>query len=332
MESKTEVPHHSKDTHVEGIKIDSEGFELDHLLSGLSSMGGQATNVGLARELFAELISLRKQEVEGKKPIVFLGYTSNMISCGLREIFKVLCQYKLVDAIVTTTGGIEEDFMKCTSNFYVNYEFVVDDKQWRKDGVNRTGNIAVPNDNYTAFEDWLVKQINLMVLEQENNGTIYSPSEFIRFLGERINNEDSVYHWCAKNDIEVFCPGLTDGSLGDNLYVNGFTETPLIVDVNKDIQKIMSLGLDKDRPLAAFIIGGGVVKYHILNACKVAGGLDMGIFVCVGSELDNTYSGAKPEQEMTRNAIKPNAKVVNVSFEASIAVPLITANQLEGLV
>jgi deoxyhypusine synthase len=44
---------------------------------------------------------------------IFLGYTSNMISCGIRETIRFLVQHKLVDAIVTTAGGVEEDLMKC---------------------------------------------------------------------------------------------------------------------------------------------------------------------------------------------------------------------------
>lgn len=44
---------------------------------------------------------------------IFLGYTSNMASCGMREYIRYLCQHKMIDCIVTTTGGIEEDIMKC---------------------------------------------------------------------------------------------------------------------------------------------------------------------------------------------------------------------------
>ena len=50
---------------------------------------------------------------EGQRCTVFLGYTSNMISCGNRDIIRYLCQHKMVDCIVTTGGGIEEDFIKC---------------------------------------------------------------------------------------------------------------------------------------------------------------------------------------------------------------------------
>lgn len=43
---------------------------------------------------------------------IFLGYTSNLISAGVREIVRYLVQNKMVDCIVTTAGGVEEDLIK----------------------------------------------------------------------------------------------------------------------------------------------------------------------------------------------------------------------------
>jgi deoxyhypusine synthase len=45
---------------------------------------------------------------------IFLSYTSNMISCGVRESIKFLVKHKMVSCLVTTAGGIEEDFIKVT--------------------------------------------------------------------------------------------------------------------------------------------------------------------------------------------------------------------------
>jgi len=50
---------------------------------------------------------------------IFLGYTSNMASCGMREYIRYLCQHKMISCIVTTTGGVEEDIMKCMSPTYI---------------------------------------------------------------------------------------------------------------------------------------------------------------------------------------------------------------------
>ena len=55
------------------------------------------------------MIKLKKE----KNAKIFLSYTSNMISSGMREIIRFLVEHKKVDALITTAGGIEEDFMKC---------------------------------------------------------------------------------------------------------------------------------------------------------------------------------------------------------------------------
>lgn len=36
-----------------------------------------------------------------------------MVSSGIWEIIKYLCEHKLIDYIVSSCGGIEEDFIKC---------------------------------------------------------------------------------------------------------------------------------------------------------------------------------------------------------------------------
>lgn len=75
---------------------------------------------------------------------IFLGYTSNMISSGIRETIRYLVEHKMVDCIVTSAGGIEEDIMKCMGDFRLG-AFNMDDKQNRVNGHCRIGNILVTN-------------------------------------------------------------------------------------------------------------------------------------------------------------------------------------------
>ena len=53
------------------------------------------------------------------KCTIFLGYTSNLVSSGLRETLRFLVEHKMIDAIVTTAGGVEEDFIKCLAPTYM---------------------------------------------------------------------------------------------------------------------------------------------------------------------------------------------------------------------
>lgn len=161
---------------------------------------------------------------------IFLGYTSNMVSCGMREYIRYLCQHKMVDSIVTTCGGIEEDIMKCMAPCFIG-DFNLDGKSLRDRGLNRIGNLIVPNKNYSLLEAWWLPIVQECHKEQKEKGTIWSPASLISKIGEKINNEDSIYYWCWKNNIPVYCPAFTDGALGDVIYFNTWREKGFIVDL-----------------------------------------------------------------------------------------------------
>lgn len=44
----------------------------------------------------------------------------------------------------------------------------------------------------------MVPILDQMVVEQEKNKEVWSPSKVIRRLGKEIDNEESVYYWCYK--------------------------------------------------------------------------------------------------------------------------------------
>ena len=88
------------------------------------------------------------------KAKIFLAYTSNMISSGVREVIRYLVQHKHVDVLVTTGGGIEEDLMKCLAPHYLG-DFGLKGAALRKKGINRIGTLLVPHRNYCQFEDGL---------------------------------------------------------------------------------------------------------------------------------------------------------------------------------
>lgn len=162
-------------------------------------------------------VHLRSKEVrENTRCTIFLGHTSNMTSCGMRDYIRYLCQHKMIDCLVTTCGGIEEDFMKCMGDFYIG-DFHLSGKKLREQGINRTGNMLVTMNNYHKLDDWLAPIFKQLHKEQKEFGTIWSPSKIINRLGKEINNENSVYYWCWKNDIPVFSPAMTDGEIGDIL-------------------------------------------------------------------------------------------------------------------
>lgn len=169
-----------------------------------------------------------------------------------------------VDCIVTTAGGIEEDFIKCLAPTYLG-EFDLAGKTLREQGINRIGNLLVPNDNYCKFEDWVVPLLDEMLEDQNRDKILWTPSKIIQRLGERINDENSIYYWAAKNKIPVFSPALTDGSLGDMMYFHAHRNPGLVVDILSDLKRLNTMAV-KALNSGVIILGGGLIKHHICNA------------------------------------------------------------------
>lgn len=260
----------------------------------------------------------------GDKTTIFLGYTSNMISSGMRGVFRWLVKHKHVSAIVTTAGGVEEDFIKCLGDTYMS-SFSAPGADLRKKGQNRIGNLVVPNSNYRAFEDWVVPIFDAMLEEQEaskgTDGEInWTPSKMIHRLGKEINDERSVYYWAWKNDIPVFCPALTDGSLGDMLYFHTFKASPrqLKCDIVEDIRRINTISVRAKRA-GMIILGGGVIKHHIANACLMRNGAESAVYINTGQEFDGSDAGARPDEAVSWGKIKVNADAVKVCRIAELS-------------
>lgn len=257
------------------------------------------------------------------KAKIFLGYTSNLISSGLRETLRFLAQHRLVDVIVSTAGGIEEDFIKCLAPTYVG-DFHLKGEALRRRGINRIGNLLVPNDNYCKFEDFMNPILDAMLDEQVKQGTVWSPSTMIHRLGKEINNEDSVYYWCYKNNIPVFCPALTDGSIGDMIYFHSYRKEGLVLDIASDIRRMNDQAIRAPKT-GVIILGGGVVKHHILNANLMRNGADFGVFVNTGQEFDGSDAGARPDEAISWGKMRLESKPVKLYCDATLVFPLIVA-------
>jgi deoxyhypusine synthase len=57
-----------------------------------------------------------------------------------------------------------------------------------------------------------------MVKEQEEKKTIWTPSKMINRFGKVIDNPESVYYWCYKNNIPVYCPVFFKINVGNNRW------------------------------------------------------------------------------------------------------------------
>ncbi|KAG8637299.1 deoxyhypusine synthase isoform X2 [Manihot esculenta] len=308
---KESEPLEGKCIKIEGYDF-NEGVNYSQLLKSMVSTGFQASNLGDAIAVVNQMLDWRLADEditedcneeerdpayrESVKCKVFLGFTSNLVSSGVRDTIRYLVQHHMVDVVVTTAGGIEEDLIKCLAPTYKG-DFYLPGAQLRSKGLNRIGNLLVPNDNYCKFEDWIIPIFDQMLKEQ-----------------------------FEENNIPVFCPGLTDGSLGDMLYFHSFRSPGLIVDIVQDIRAMNGEAVHASpRKTGIIVLGGGLPKHHICNANMMRNGADYAVFINTAQEFDGSDSGARPDEAVSWGKIRGSAKTVKVHCDATIAFPLLVA-------
>ena len=301
-------------TAIKGYDFD-KGVDYHSLIKSFGSMGFQASQLSQAIEVTNSMIK--------DNAFIFLGYTSNLVSSGLRDIFRYLVEHKKINFIVTTAGGVEEDIIKCLGDFILG-DFNADGKELRKKGINRIGNIYAPNNRYVEFEKFVQPILSELYNEQKNNGKIVCSSDLIWKLGEKINDKKSICYWAWKNKISIYCPALTDGALGDNIYFFSLKNEDFVIDIVEDAKKLnnATIGLKKS---GVIILGSGVVKHSILNANMLRNGADYAVYINSAQEYDGSDSGAMPSEAVSWGKILPSAQSVKVFGDATILFPLLVA-------
>jgi deoxyhypusine synthase len=290
----------------------SAGMTVSELLSAYSTLGFQASHLANA----VDVVSRMKKD----KATVFLAFTSNMVSSGLREVIAALCKRKLVDCIVTSTGSIEEDVMKSRAPFLLG-SFNSDDVEVKKNGMNRIGNIFVKDEQYADLE-----KIHLAFIEKmySKHNRKMCASEYVAELGATLSDENSFLYWCSKNKIPVFLPGPLDGAMGDHFYYFNKQryKEPFVIDAAEEVRRFYDIMLGADKT-GGIILGGGIAKHHLIGAAILRNGLDYAVYLSTGTEGDGSLSGARPREAVSWNKLKDEKNSAFVEGDATLTFPLL---------
>ncbi|NOX72029.1 MAG: deoxyhypusine synthase [Candidatus Micrarchaeota archaeon] len=285
---------------------------VNELVSQMGGAGFQATHIGRA----IETIKAMKEE---KEITIFLSFTANMVASGLRSIFAKMAKEKFIDVIITTGGSIDHDLILAYEKYGLG-DFNLDDAKLHHDGINRLGNILVPTDRYILLEE-KIKPIFEGVYEKTKST---SPSELIHEIGKTIDDDNSIMKWATKNDIPIFCPGITDSSIGLQMFFFKQDHPDFAVDVTGDMKKLANIVM-LAKKTGGIILGGGISKHHTIGVNVVRDGLDYAVYLTTAGEWDGSLSGAKTNEAVSWGKINERARPVTVHGDAVVTFPLIMA-------
>lgn len=295
---------------------DFEGdLDVDDLLDAYATTGFQATHLAEACDVVRRM---REEDAE-----IYLSFTSNIVSSGLREAIAYLVREGLVDVLITTSGAVAEDVIKTEKPFRIG-SWDADEAVLREEGVNRLGNIYVPSDRYVWLEEYLYDFFDGFFAEE----SLRTPREFTREVGEALDDRDSVLSCAAEEDVPVYCPAFMDAEIGNFLYYyKQKIDRDVGIEVSADYGELIDEGLVADKT-GIVSVGAGVPKHHAIMTNLFRGGAEYAVYISTGMEGDGSLSGAPPEEAVSWGKIKADEDESNyalVQAEATLVFPLLIA-------
>jgi len=295
-----------------------KGMQVKEYVSLLGTTGFQGVQLAKASEI---IIKMKKNSAK-----VFLTFTSNMVTSGLRGFFAQVIQEKMADIIVTTVGGIEEDIMKANGEKFKVGNFNADDVELHEQGINRVGNIFIENEAYMNFESNMITILTKLYEKQKR----WAVSEMLKEIGLMLEDEQSILYQAAKNDIPIFCPAITDGSFGFQLYMFQQKHNDFIVDVIKDFGNIL-FSTSQDEKKGVIALGGSISKHHAILCTLLNGGADYAVYMTTAHKTSGSMSGATTDEAKSWGKVRDEGDIATVNGDVTITFPLAMIKALETL-
>ena len=312
-----------KEKLVKDIKL-KKGMNSNELIKELYDSGG------FTAKKVAQGVDIIENMVKEKDCIRFLSFPACIISTGTRGIIKELLKRKLFDVVITTCGTLDHDLARIWENYY-HGSFMVDDKDLHKKGVNRLGNIFIPNDCYGKI---LEEKMQPILAELGKTKQKWSTKELVWEFGKQLekekNREDSILYWAWKNKIPMYIPGITDGAFGSQIWMYYQTHRDFTIDLLKDEQELSDTIFDAKKS-GALIIGGGISKHHTIWWNQYKGGLDHVVYITTAVEYDGSLSGAQTREAISWGKVKEKADNVTIDGDATVLLPLMISALFERL-
>src|SRR5436189_5957584 len=135
----------------------------------------------------------------------FLSFPAALMATGARGILRGLVERKLVDAVITTCGTADHDLARVWAPYY-HGDFEMDDVALHRLGVNRLGNVLVPNESYGVV---LEKKIQPMLRDLWKEGRkSLSTKELLWEFGRRTESSGLMLLWDWRERMRWFVCGV----------------------------------------------------------------------------------------------------------------------------
>ena len=300
--------------------------DVRSLIDQMGRAGGfTASKLARARDILREAIS--RSDAEGV--LNWLSFPACLCATGTRGFFIEAIKRDAYNVVITTCGTLDHDIARVYKDYF-HGDFSLDDVALSEEGLNRLGNVVIPNECYgEILERVLLPWLGEIEEERksrnsENPWKGFGSVELCWALGDRIDDQNSLLHWVAKNRLPMVIPGITDGSIGSQLFMHRQRSPDFMIDVLAD-EQILSDLIWTAKESHGLMVGGGISKHHVIwwNQFRQDSGMDSAVSITTAPEFDGSLSGARLKEAISWGKIRPNADQIVVEGEASLILPLL---------
>ncbi|MCK4366669.1 MAG: deoxyhypusine synthase [Thermoplasmata archaeon] len=295
------------------------GMSVDDLVSEMKASGG------FTAKKLAEGIEILQRMIEDGDCLRFLSFPACIIATGTRGIIKDMLKLGWFDVVMTTCGTVDHDLARSWAEYY-HGSFDMDDAYLHREGVNRLGNVLIPNESYGTILEERIQPV-LEQMWDEGTRKISTKNLLWRF-GSSLDDESSILYWAAKNRIPVYVPGITDGAFGYQMWSFWQEHKDLVIDVFQDEKELSDMVFEAKKT-GALIVGGGISKHHTMWWNQFKGGLDYAVYVTTALEYDGSLSGARLREGISWGKVAEGASKVTIDGDATAFLPIMMACLLE---
>ncbi|MBT4166138.1 deoxyhypusine synthase family protein [archaeon] len=294
------------------------GMTVEQMVDDFGSLGYQSIELNKASDI------VMKMKQEGAK--IYLTFTSNMVTSGLRGFFAQLIKLGMADVVVTTSASIEEDIIKSLGDEFEVSDFNANDIAMHEKGENRVGNLLIRNESYMKFED-KIQEFLKRIYEKKKRWDV---SDFLHELGLMVDDSNSILYQAAVKNVPIFCPGIADSSIGFHLFMFQQKNPDFVIDVISDVKNVI-FASNYDEKKGLISLGGSISKHYAIFSGLMNGGFDYVVYLTTSHASSGSMSGATTKEAMSWGKIKDSASGATVNGDVTITFPLVMGRALDKL-
>ncbi len=290
------------------------------LLGKMQGISFQGRNLANAYHIWERML--------GDRVMIMMGLAGAMVPAGMRRLIVYMIKNRLIDCLVSTGANLFHDLHETLGRLHFQCSPSIDDVDLQENLIDRMYDTLADEEEFRE-EDAFVGRFASR-LDQSRS---YTTREFLNLLGKEVSKrakEDGILTSAYKAGVPLYCPAVGDSSIGigiaesRHLGKNQFT-----FDVIGDVLETARLA--GESPASGVVYFGGGTPKNFVQQSEVtatfmrqaASGHKYALQVVTDAPHWGGLSGCTFEEAQSWGKIAPDASMVTVHCDSTIAMPIL---------